>query len=324
MRILISTPWLGGIGGVERNVACTIRALADDHVDVCARHVIRSEYLVRPQHGKVWHPARWLRPHDKRKILSRVWPPVHQLLRPRQPPYDLYLQYAYGRDVRDRFSARCSMLRTSGKDVRDVETTYDYVALDAPGNSSLIGAGANPVLLPPPLEPMAASSIAVTGLPSRYFLTVFNSHASSKGGDILARHARRLPLPVVWCWSGRWGRRNDIPSVDNLIPLESVSQGQLRFLYEHCAAYVSFSRSESFGWAIADALQYGAPVFSRQVGILTYPDLDLRGVHVYSSESELVDLVATPPEEKYQRDLAQLSPGMFRCRLHELLATTAG
>jgi len=41
-----------------------------------------------------------------------------------------------------------------------------------------------------------------------------------------------------------------------------VSEGELRWLYEHCAAYVFPSLSEGFGLPGLEAMQHGAPVVS--------------------------------------------------------------
>jgi glycosyltransferase involved in cell wall biosynthesis len=318
MRVLISTRWVGGIGGVERSVASTIRALSDVHVDVCARQVIKSEFLVRPATGVIWPPIRWAQPSNDRTLRHLVWSPIHAALKPRVPPYDLYLHYFHGLDVRDGFSTRTSVLLPSGERAHHLETHFDLVALEAPGNASLIGDRTRTFLLPPPLEPMAQQSAEVHGLPPRYFLTVFNPHAHRKGADVLARLAPSFPAPIVWCHS-RSTLDFETPRSDNVINLDSVSQESLRYLYEHCAAYISFSKNEGFGWAIADALLYGSPVVSRRVGILTFSDLDLSGVYTYSDESELVDLVRTIPTDRYERDLSQFSPTMFRSRIGQLL-----
>jgi len=48
----------------------------------------------------------------------------------------------------------------------------------------------------------------------------------------------------------------------NVIFTDFVSEGELRWLYEHCAAYVFPSLSEGFGLPGLEAMQHGAPVVS--------------------------------------------------------------
>lgn len=51
-------------------------------------------------------------------------------------------------------------------------------------------------------------------------------------------------------------------SVNNILFTDFVSEGQLRWLYEHCAAYVFPSLSEGFGLPGLEAMLHGAPVIS--------------------------------------------------------------
>jgi glycosyltransferase involved in cell wall biosynthesis len=50
--------------------------------------------------------------------------------------------------------------------------------------------------------------------------------------------------------------------IANVYFTDFVSEGQLRWLYEHCAAYVFPSLSEGFGLPGLEAMQHGAPVVS--------------------------------------------------------------
>jgi glycosyltransferase involved in cell wall biosynthesis len=51
-------------------------------------------------------------------------------------------------------------------------------------------------------------------------------------------------------------------SIKNVVFTDFVSEGQLRWLYEHCAAYVFPSLSEGFGLPGLEAMLHGAPVIS--------------------------------------------------------------
>ena len=50
--------------------------------------------------------------------------------------------------------------------------------------------------------------------------------------------------------------------ISSVIFTDYVSEGELRWLYEHCAAYVFPSLSEGFGLPGLEAMQHGAPVVS--------------------------------------------------------------
>jgi hypothetical protein len=82
---------------------------------------------------------------------------------------------------------------------------------------------------------------------------------------------------------------------------------------------VSFSRFEGFGWAIADALLYGAPIVARRTGVLTLPGLDVRGVAFYDEYDELVEALCAIDESRVSRSLEGLEPSAFRRRLEQLL-----
>src|SRR5207249_1855255 len=148
-------------------------------------------------------------------------------------------------------------------DVRDVEDTFDAVALEAPDNVRWVDNPQKAVLLPPPLDMTATTSEPVAGVPDDFFLTVFNPHSARKGLDDMSVLAPKSRLPVVWCRSTTTRRYSDFPEIPNVIVQENLSQAQLRYLYEHCRAYVEFGRNMGFAWSVADALQYGASVLAR-------------------------------------------------------------
>ena len=57
-------------------------------------------------------------------------------------------------------------------------------------------------------------------------------------------------------------KKVDKNSIKNVVFTDFVSEGQLRWLYEHCAAYVFPSLSEGFGLPGLEAMLHGAPVIS--------------------------------------------------------------
>ena len=57
-------------------------------------------------------------------------------------------------------------------------------------------------------------------------------------------------------------RRAESNSINNIVFTDYISEGQLRWLYENCRAYVFPSLSEGFGLPGLEAMAHGAPVVS--------------------------------------------------------------
>jgi hypothetical protein len=320
VRILLSTKVYGGAGGIERHVASTIRCLGARHeIDVFSIRATDGEYLVRPPQGRVVHPRRWRRRAPRQWAKRVAWRVAEPLLRYRPPPYDVYLHYQYGIVLNDRFPAGVSVVIPCGADVRDVEASFDAVLLEAPDNDVWVDSASKSVVVPPPLNVPAARAEPVDGLPDEYFLTVFNTHSPGKGFALLREVARQSPIPIVWCRSTGWGRPDPAADLPGVVEKVDLSQAQLRHLYEHCRAYVSFDHDPGFGWALADALQYGAPAFARNRGVMTLPDLDTRATFRYDTTDDLLALVHGQGYARVVRELDTLSPARFVERFEALV-----
>ncbi|HAS10928.1 MAG TPA: hypothetical protein DCS55_10505 [Acidimicrobiaceae bacterium] len=323
MRVLISIPFVGGVGGLERNVASTIAALAEDHVDVCTARRIDGGFATEPSGTVI--PYRRVVPY--RRIPSPLARPLrwaHRKSLARTEPYDAYLHYFAGRYVGDQFPIRTRLLIPSGNDVASFASRFDCVLAQAPDNKRFIRGSVPSVVLPPPVVATAESRAPDRDLPEQFVLTVFNAYHGIKGGELMRDVASASRFPIVWCFSRRTRHYDIAPYAHHdIVTIEDASPANLRWLYEHAAAYVSFSRTEGFGWAIADALQYGTPVISRRTGVLSLDGIDLRGVSVYEDRTELVRLLeeVTPadPAARFDRDLDFLRPARFRERLHALV-----
>jgi glycosyltransferase involved in cell wall biosynthesis len=57
-------------------------------------------------------------------------------------------------------------------------------------------------------------------------------------------------------------QKTDAEQIANIVYTDFISDGQLRWLYEHCEAYVFPSLSEGFGLPGLEAMMHGAPVIS--------------------------------------------------------------
>lgn len=67
--------------------------------------------------------------------------------------------------------------------------------------------------------------------------------------------------------------------IKNVIFTDFVSEGQLRWLYEHCSAYVFPSLSEGFGLPGLEAMMHGAPVASSHATCL--PEIYGKAAHYF-------------------------------------------
>jgi hypothetical protein len=309
VRILIATPFLGGSGGIERHVASTIACLGERHeIDVCAMNVSSTGYAVEADHPglRVLPPERWQGKPRRRRAR-------------RDAPYDAYLHYRLADDVQDWFVVGARMTIPCGDDVWHLEQRFDAVLLEAPDNAHLVADQSKAVLLAPPLNLPATSSVAVEGVPPEFFLTIFNPHHPRKGLGDLREVAPKSPIPFVWARSSRFADEYPSDELDGIVALDGLTQEELRFLYERCRAYVSFDHNRGFGWSLADALQYGVPTLSRGKGVMSLPGLDTRGCATFHTNQELVQLLQRDDFVRVQRELGDLTPQRFVERFEALV-----
>lgn len=322
LRILLTTQWLGGDGGSERAVASILTALDCHEIDVLAAEHISRGYFRRPSHGRAPHRLRWRRPVKHAAMIQSMWAAAQPIVGFRGGPYDLHLHFWSGANVFDRFDAQVRVLIPAGAPAPDIEGQVDAVWMEAPSNIALVRDKTKAVVMPPPLLVETSEPEAVPSVPSEFVLTVFNPYGSVKGSDLLASYADRSPFPVVWCHgtaTRNWDVDARLLSHPKIVHVVDATRGQLRWLYERAACYLSLSRSEGFGWAIADALQHGVPIVSRATGVLTIPGLDLRQVQYYDDLDGLLALALEPPVGGVDRDLSALRPDQYQRRVAEWL-----
>ena len=70
-------------------------------------------------------------------------------------------------------------------------------------------------------------------------------------------------------------------NIKNVVFTDFISEGQLRWLYEHCAAYVFPSLSEGFGLPGLEAMMHGAPVVSS--GATCLPEVLGEAAHYFDA-----------------------------------------
>lgn len=329
LRVLISAGTLGGPGGAQRALGSILRALAADHVDVVARKVVARppEDSTTPRH--VWDARdwRWLGAKSTvgvNGVLAGLLNPVRSRL---FPPYDVYLRLYQGVDLNRAVRARVRLLVPSGNSVSLADARgHDFVAMQAPDNADLVEAGPALILLPPPLYPLSDRvDEPGTALPRAFYLTAFNPYGPIKGADDLERAAERSPLPIVWCHSDR-GIATDVPDVlrnhPRVVHVIDPSPAEMRWLYERCAAYLCFSKSEGFGWSIADGLRHAPVVVSRDIGILTHPGARCMAGVIRTGAAWDIDWSEMPTRrgDVPVRDLGFQAPEAFRRSLCDFVS----
>jgi glycosyltransferase involved in cell wall biosynthesis len=87
--------------------------------------------------------------------------------------------------------------------------------------------------------------------------------------------------------------------IENVVFTDYISDGQLRWLYEHCAAYVFPSLSEGFGLPGLEAMASGAPVVSSNATCL--PEVYGDAAHYFDPEqiediARAIDEVLSKPQ----------------------------
>lgn len=178
---------------------------------------------------------------------------------------------------------------------------------EAPDGVRYLKNNSKNLVIPPPVFFVSAKSEKVLDIQDKYFLTVFNPYQLDrqyadgwkpyKGYDVLYEIVEQLACPLVWVNSSITNSlEKNIQHKANLIIKKNISQAQLTYLYENCTGYISFSREEGFGWAMADALVQQKPIISRPVGVMTYYSQEQ--YYAYANSQELLAQAKACIEQK--------------------------
>lgn len=126
-----------------------------------------------------------------------------------------------------------------------------------------------------------------------YYVTVANTYdLHIKGIDLIYKITNKLDKPLIWFTSeNKIGPINflklgkNIPK--NLYIAMDIPHEIILDTIKKSNAYISFSRSESFGWAIAEAISLNVPIISRNVGVVSYFPEDFL---IYNDSMEIPEL----------------------------------
>lgn len=283
LRIVLSSHFLGGVGGTEKLVKSVIESMPDAEFHVMADEVRFNGFYPETLNYYVNHPPA------------------------RSRGYDAYLYFCGGGRPEFlgntyRFSTR--IVDTNAAHIHDIEHLFDHVLIQSPIWGNFTSDERKCVLAFPDVhQAMPRKRSPVEGLPERYLLTVFNPFSEAqKGQNLLYEHAPKSSTPIVWCFSdvSGWNFRS-LPATPNVMHLRNLTQEQLYYVYEHATAYVSFAFYESYGWTLAEAFSLGLPIIARETGIMPYIKHQA-GVHLYETEAELCSLLKMDHFPKPQYD----------------------
>jgi len=324
MKILINTPFFGGAGGMERLLRELCRTLDVDQIDIVytwnlggelsqlgPNVTARSRRSLRYRGSESSNPVlrmlcRVLIDPFRRRVLSN---------------YDLEIQLNLIGHTLHSTRARTRLLNPCGAPV-DIPGDFDLIWLESSDAVHSPSFNVPTKVFAPPSIGILEDAEPVEGIPEQFLLTVFNPHGPEKGTTDLEGLIDSIPLPLVWCHSNAT-IGDSVPEAlldhPNIIHIDDGTHSQFRWLYENAQAYLSFSRSESFGYAIADALVHCRAVVSRQVGVLSYPESIDDTVFLVGETWDFDwSLLHEIPEERTPRDLQHLSPERFRAHLLEI------
>ena len=315
MKLLISTPIAGGIGGMERSVYSICHALEGSEIDIYAKRIINNGFWPEGKLVKVYDLTAYL----KKKSFQNI-------------DYDIYIQYRtdshYLIDM--FFKAKVKLIIPAGNDVSSVEDKFDYVINEAADGNRYVKNPSKTILIPPPVFKLIDKLKKPENIPDKYYFTLFNPYILDryyddglrpcKGYDILYEIVPKIKYPIVWGYNISTISDTLVRKQINLILKKNLSQEEIAYLYTNAQGYVCFSREEGFGWAIADSFIYNVPIFSRYIGVATLFNKNL--INVYRNQGELLNMLNSIEYKKPNYDFAALRPENFRKRLLELISVT--
>ncbi|MBW1764135.1 MAG: hypothetical protein JRJ23_05245 [Deltaproteobacteria bacterium] len=317
MNIAISIAITGGIGGIERNIFTVTRALRSHSIDIYTMQYHTSGFDPRGDNVRI----RWF--EQKRDKL-------HVEIDDKKE-YDLYFYYAACHPVYigDYLNVKKKIVVPNGNNVREIEHYFDYVFCQAEDGIRYFDDMSKKLLITPCVIIPVDHKKALANLPEEFFLTVFNPYdrickyddgmKPYKGYDILYEMADHFPMPLIWCHSDQSiSSGHNILDHPNIIHMHDLNQEQLYYLYEHATAYVSFSREESFGWSLADAIMFDKPIISKRVGVISSLDPEEKGLYLYKTKEELKGLLQKDKFEKGEYDKSPFAPERFEKKLLSL------
>ena len=314
MKLAINIARTGGNGGVARSLFSLVKAMEYHDIDIYTMQFISNGFV--PQGKNV--TIRWFEKNNNELHITID----------KEKEYDLFIYYASRTPIYlgEHLKSRKRIVIPNGNDVRPIEKRFDYVYCEAEDGIRYFATLNKKALITPCIILPVDHLNPIDDLPEKYFLTVFNPydldrHYSDgfkpyKGYDLIYEIADFFALPLVWCHTDEYS--HNIHAHPNIIHFTNLEQQKMYYLYQNATAYVSFSREESFGYAIADAMMFDKPIISRSVGVISLLDKNQKGLYLYRTKDGLKDFLKTEIFEDGDYDKTRFSPRIFEKELMDL------
>ncbi|MBN1850767.1 MAG: glycosyltransferase [Deltaproteobacteria bacterium] len=314
MNIAVSIAITGGIGGIERNIFTFTKALTSYSIDIYTMQFIPRGFVPRGKNVTI----KWFEKKESDLYIALD----------DQKYYDLYFYYAACQPIYigDHLNVGKKIIVPNGNDIRAIENRFDHVICQADDGIRYFSNNHKKISITPCVIIPVNRTEYIPNIPDQYFLTVFNPYdreslyedglKPTKGYDLIYELADHMTLPLIWCHSGEsLPVSHNIKNHPNIIHFSNLAQEKLYYLYENATAYVSFSREESFGWSLADAIMFDKPIISRNIGIISSLNKDQPGLYIYHDKDQLLDLLHCKTFHKGNYDKAPFSPVLFKNKI---------
>lgn len=259
MKILLDTSFFGGTGGLEKLVKQIIfQKKQDMEIDVFVSCGFNNEPTFV---------------FDKVKFVQ-----LDEIIFSK---YDLYLKIGtnYNYDFFNKFRKDSIKVLNPAGYVHNTEILnfFDYLWEESP-NSYDSYQHKNKIVVCPPssLEYKEPRNNPIIGnVSEKFFVTAANDYdINVKGIDLIYKFAEISPVDLVWFCSDTKASQTALmdksKKPEKLKIARNMPNNIIYDTINKCSAYICFSRRESFGQSLAEAMLLNKPIFTQKVGVVKY------------------------------------------------------
>ena len=259
MKILLDTSFFGGTGGLEKLVKQIIfQKKQDMEIDIFVSCGFNNEPTFS---------------YDKVKFIE-----LNEIIFSK---YDLYLKIGtnYNYDFFNRVRKDCVKVINPAGYIHNTEILnfFDYLWEESP-NSYDNYQHKNKIVVCPPssLEYNSPKYNPIIGnVSDKFFVTAANDYdINIKGIDLIYKFAELSTLDLVWFCSDTKASQAALYEKSKKPQKLKIARNMPKnIIYDtisKSSAYICFSRRESFGQSLAEAMLLNKPIFTQNVGVVKY------------------------------------------------------